>query len=255
MPGALVVGSRGGSEVQRGTGGAWEVVRVGDTLRPSDTVRTYDGEVDLTMNDIKVRVREGSEFAVRNIADSAIRARLRGRVESNVPEGKGSIEIESADSDAVVRTEGGHFTMLSDGRGVVAVGTVRGKVDFSAAGRSVSVGQGQTSVAVRGKAPTKPREALRQVLLAVEWPEVKETNRRTMELSGKVAAGSRVLVQGKAVEVLPDGGFTTQVSLRRGRQKVAVSAEDLLGRKRESSTSFLVDDSLPDVRMRERLWR
>ncbi len=253
-PSALVTNKNGKVEVSR-SAGTWRELNVGDKLSANDAVRTAeDAELEITVSDVRVRVRERSELKVKKISQRALRAQLRGHLESNVPKGSGVVEIEAENSDALVRSEGGKFSMTADARGMVAVATVNGHVDLSAAGRVVGVEAGQVSRVRPGNKPEEPKIARRSVLLNVDWPERKETNRRTIPLKGRVEAGSRVLVQGQPVEVDQLGNFKTEVALRYGRQKVAVTAVDVLGRRRQQDTSILQDDKLPNIEA-EKLWR
>ena len=81
--------------------------------------------------------------------------------------------------------------------------------------------------------PTVPVEALRRVLLNVQWPNQRETNKATLPIAGRVEPGSRVFVQGEPVAVGEGGTFRTEVPLRQGRQKIAVVTVDALGRRKQ----------------------
>lgn len=253
---ARVVAQSGTVEVRRAEAETWGPIEVGDTLQASDAVRTSsDGQIEVTVGQIKVRVKERSELRVKTITETALRAQLRGRAESEVTPGKGVLELEGEGSDAVARSEGGRFTMSSDGRGVVAVASVQGRVKLTAAGKDVTVNEGQISRVRPKKAPDRPTKALRRVLLAVDWPDTKETNKRRMPLTGRVELGTEVIIQGKPIAVDANGRFKAEVSLVNGRQSVAVVAVDVLGRERRASEKFLVDASLPDVEVKEKLWQ
>jgi hypothetical protein len=168
--------------------------------------------------------------------------------------GKGRVEIEANGADALAVAEGGRFSMLSDGRGVVAVAAVKGEVKLSSAGKSVQLKEGQVGRVRPGRPLEPPTAVLRQVLLSVDWPDQRETNRRTFKLAGHVDVGTRVMVQGHLVDVAPNGRFETRVSLRQGRQNVAVTAVDVLGRRKQQHEGFLMDETLPDVKVKGRLW-
>ena len=49
--------------------------------------------------------------------------------------------------------------------------------------------------------------------------------------------------------------FRTEVPLRQGRQKIAVVTVDALGRRKQVESIVLRDDSLPDVKVKKRLWQ
>jgi hypothetical protein len=104
-------------------------------------------------------------------------------------------------------------------------------------------------------APSKPVEALRRVLLNVQWPNQKETNKATFPIAGQVEPGSRVFVQDEPVAVEEGGNFRTEVPLKQGKQKIAVVTIDALGRRKQVETVVLRDDSIPDVKVKKRLWQ
>ena len=106
-----------------------------------------------------------------------------------------------------------------------------------------------------GEAPGEPAAALRRVLLSVQWPGQRETNQATLPVVGRVEPGSRVFVQGQPVTVEAGGGFRAQVPLRKGKQKIAVVTVDALGRRKQVDTIVMRDDSLPDARVKKKLWQ
>ena len=252
---ATVTASRGQVERQRGAAGQWAQVREGDQLGSSDALRTFAGEADLAVEGVRLRLHESSGVLLRAVDPRRLRARVRGSVESEVAPGKGSLDLEVEESDAVAHSDGGHFYITADGRGVIAVAAVTGSVHLTSAGKSVEVQQGEVSRVVAAAAPAQPIEALRRVLLSVEWPRDKETNRARLPVSGRVDSGSRVFVQGQPVPVEPGGAFRAEVPLRKGRQKIAVVTIDALGRRKASESFVLRDDSLPDVKVKKKLWQ
>jgi hypothetical protein len=252
---ATVISQKGKVEVQRKKG-EWKTVNVGDRLDVTDAIRTSeDAEVDIAVNQVKLRIHERSEFAVKKLSDSVIRGRLTGRMESQVSAGKGSVEVEAEGSDAVVKTQGGHFSMISNGQGVVAVANLSGEVDVAAKGKSVSLKAGQVSHIKSNAAPEPPSRALKNVLLAVEWPGAKVTNKKSITLAGKVEIGSRVTIQGRIIEPKEDGTFTAQVDLRPGRQELSVVATDVLGRKKRAQNMLTHDAKAPNIKLKDKLWQ
>lgn len=253
---AVVTSQKGKVEVRRGGTTQWAPLSVGDRLVADDSLRTLrDSRVELSVNEVKVRVHEQSHLGVKSITDTALRAKVTGRMESEVPLGKGRVEIEAEGSDAVVTTTGGHFAVMSDGHGVVSVATVTGRVNLEAAGKSVDVTPGKMSGVVAGQAPRAPEAAMREVLLSVSWPQDRVTNRRSIPIAGVVEVGSRVLVQGEPIKVGPDGKFNTEIELEQGQQLVAIVAEDAMGRRRQKSANFERDNVPPSMRVKEPLWR
>ncbi len=64
-----------------------------------------------------------------------------------------------------------------------------------------------------------------------------------------------MFVQGEPVTVEEGGVFRAQVPLRQGRQKIAILTVDALGRRKQVEGVVLRDDSLPDVKVKKRLWQ
>lgn len=251
-----VVEAAGRVEVKRGTASDWSAVKVGDRLGEEDSVRTFeDSRLELELADIRVTVEERSELRVREVTETVLRAAFRGRVQSRVTENRGNaLELQVEGTDTTLRTEGGVFAVNADGRGAVAVATVSGKVDFSARGRTVTLGEGQVSQQVGDAPPEAPRSALERVLLSVQWPGKKETNAAEVPVRGVVEVGSRVRVQGQYVEVDAKGRFTARVRLKQGEQTVAVVATDVLGRRARDETRLVVDRRAPSVDRENRPW-
>jgi hypothetical protein len=139
---------------------------------------------------------------------------------------------------------------------VVAVASVTGIVHLTGGGRSVDVTKGQVSrVLANTQAPSQPAEALRRVLLSVQWPEQKSTNKSSVPIVGKVEPGSRVFVQGQPVTVDNGGTFRAEVPLKQGKQKIAVVTVDALGRRKQLESVVRRDDSLPDAKVKKKLWQ
>lgn len=252
---AVVASLTGSPQVRVSGSSDWRPLVEGQRLGADDALRTPgNATVALKVKDLRVNVHERSEFKVSSLTRTVLRAKVRGRIDSDVPQGTGTIEVEAEGSDAVVRSSGGHFAMTSDGRGVVAVATVSGGVNLSARGRSVEVKAGQVGRVKPNAAPDPPSAALRRVLLSVDWPNQKLTNRRQLPVAGRVEIGSRVLVQGRPVEVGADGRFNAEVALEDGKQKVSVTVVDVLGRKRQSNTTIEVDEKAPTVTLKEKPW-
>ena len=250
---AVVTASRG--QVELIHDGTVTVAKVGDHLGVKDALRTQIGEADLAVDGVKVRVHESSRLEMRQIMKRVMRARLRGSVESEVdPDGKLDVEIE--ESDAVAHSEGGHFFITADGKGVVAVASVTGTVHLTGGGKTVQVNKGQVSrVLAVNDAPSLPAAALRRVLLSVQWPNRKETNQASLPIVGRVEPGSRVFVQGQPVTVESGGSFRAEVPLKQGKQTIAVVTVDALGRRKQLESVVRRDDSLPDARVKKKLWQ
>jgi len=251
---AVVISRKGKVELQRGLQGNWSDAQVGDRLAPSDALRTHEGEAEVGVDGVKMRVHEASALRLKDANARWLRAQVRGSVESDVEPGKGSIDVEVEGSDARAHSQGGHFFVTADGRGVVAVAAVTGSVNLTSHGRQVEVKPGTVS-RVAGGAPEDASPALRRVLLAVRWPQERATSKDTVPVSGKVEAGSRVFIQGQPVPVEPGGSFRADVPLRDGKQTVAVVAIDPMGRRKQVDTTIVRDQSTPTVRVKRKLWQ
>lgn len=253
----VVLSTTGKAEVRRGAQQVgWVALQEGERLRENDAVRTLeDGTLELKVSDIRVAVEERSQLEVKRITQAVFRARFSGRIASKVGRGSAALELETPDSGAVVRTDEGAFSITADGNGVVAVATVSGKVDFSARGRTVTVGAGEISRAIDKGGPEAPRPGLQDVLLSVVWPARKETRFSVVQISGKVTPGSRVKVQNTLASVRRDGRFTARVRLRQGTQKIAVVATDVAGQTRRVEAELFHDGRAPEVDLTRRPWQ
>jgi hypothetical protein len=254
-PQAVVTASRGKVELSRGASGAWSDVKVGDRLGVRDALRTDTGEADLAVDGVKVRIHEASRLELKSIEKRAMRAKVRGSLESEV-DSTGRLDVEVDDSDATAYSQGGHFFVTSDGKGVIAVAAVTGTVHLTSQGKSVDVNKGEVSrIGGHTESPSPPAAALRRVLLSVQWPNVKESNQTTVPITGRVEPGSRVFVQGQPVVVEAGGLFRADVPLKQGKQKIAVVMVDAMGRRKQVEGVVKRDDSLPAVKVKKKLWQ
>jgi glucodextranase-like protein len=252
---AVVTARSGKVQLLRANDGSVSEAQVGDQLGVRDAVRTAEGDADLTFDGVRMRLHDASQLTVEELHRQKMRARVRGSVESDVAE-NATLDVEAEGGDAVAHSDGGHFFITSDGHGVVAVATVTGSVHLAGNGKSVEVAKGQVSRVTRAQpTPSQPAAALRRVLLSVQWPNQKETNRATLPIVGRVEPGSRVFVQGVPVAVEPGGSFHAEVPLREGRQKIAVVTVDALGRKRQVESVVMRDDSAPGIKVKKKLWQ
>ena len=252
---AVVTAKNGKVQVLRAVDGSVAEAKVGDRLSALDALRTELGEADVAVEGVRLRLHEGSRLELKQVGKQNLRARARGSVESEV-EQKGKLDVEIENSDAIAHSDGGHFFVTADGRGVVAVASVTGIVNVSGGGKSIELNKGEVTDMTRSNPrPTVPVAALRRVLLNVQWPNEKETNKSTLPIAGRVDPGSRVFVQGEPVAVEEGGTFRAEVALHQGKQKIAVVTVDALGRRKQVESVVLRDDSLPDVKVKKRLWQ
>jgi hypothetical protein len=252
---AVVTAKNGKVQVLRAADGSVSEAKVGDRLSVRDALRTEAGEADVAVDGVRMRLLEGSRLELKQVTKQGLRARVRGSIESQVDQ-LGKLDVEMENSDATAHSAGGHFFVTADGRGVVAVASVTGVVNVSSGGKSVALNEGEVTRMTKAEpTPSKPVAALRRVLLSVQWPDQKETNKATFPIEGRVEPGSRVFVQGEQVAVEAGGTFRAEVPLKKGRQKIAVVTVDALGRRKQVEGVVLRDDSLPDVKVKKRLWQ
>ncbi len=253
-PQAVVTASRGKVELLHGGSGSWADVKVGDRLGAKDALRTAVGEADLAVDGVKVRVHEASRLDVKSVSKGSMRTRIHGSLESEVDK-TGKLDVEIEGSDATAFSQGGHFFVTADGKGVIAVAAVTGSVHLSGNGKSVDVQKGEISRIQGPAGPSLPAAALRRVLLSVQWPSAQGTNQASVPIAGHVEPGSRVFVQGQPVAVEAGGSFRAEVPLREGKQRIAVVTVDALGRRKLVEGMVKRDDSLPAARVKKKLWQ
>jgi hypothetical protein len=240
---AKVVASRGTVEI-RGTNADWKPASIGQTVSEQDALRTADdGMVEVSVRDVRLKVHEASELQVDQLAENRIRAKLKGRMESQVPSGKGEVEVESQDLPAVAKSKGGHFFMMSTGRGVVTVASVEGSVSLTSLGKTTEVAEGKRSTVTKGKAPSTPTATFEQVLLRVSWPKLVDKE-PVREISGTLRGNARLFIQGHHVEVDKKGNFKKKVNLRDGEQVVRATAIDVAGRTDSQSRTLNLNRKL-----------
>ncbi|MCA1829753.1 MAG: hypothetical protein LC689_22765, partial [Myxococcales bacterium] len=152
------------------------------------------------------------------------------------PDGERVLKIEN--EGAVTETHGARFSVLSTGA-TIAVATELGSVNFKAADREVVVGEGQTAIARKGEPPTAPEPTAAvpvELLLKVASAIPADNERICTRVSGVVAAGSEVLMDGVPVPADAEGRFAAEVPRDPPDKKaVLVATRDPLGREQTRS--------------------
>jgi hypothetical protein len=253
-------------EVRRATGEAWLSrgggprvrLAVGAALRESDVIETSDGSaIELGAGDsYQVFLDGAARFGVKEITAELSRFRLEeGLAEARVRSEAGRVLVIDSSDDASVRTGGGRVTVAAGG-GRVAVGVTEGEAQLGSGGQIVAVRAGQFSMAERGKAPSAAVALPRSLLLKVDWPTERETNRRRITIRGRASPGALVSVGGERVKVGPDGVFTHILFLREGQQTIDAVARDVAGRSETvRSKPVVLDTRAPDAEFDTRnLW-
>jgi hypothetical protein len=130
-----------------------------ETQNESRTKALFDDDSILTVGEnSKVRITEYVYNPNQNIRSAVVHL-LEGRLRALVAKafkGPGS-KFEIHTPTAVAAARGTYFVVWSEGgkSGMVNIGE-EGKVDFTAAGKTVTVSPGQYSVALPGQAPSQP---------------------------------------------------------------------------------------------------
>jgi hypothetical protein len=242
----LVVTSVSGSvRIWRGgrSGEAQEAM-VGTELRQDDLVETGNGATtQLTAGGrYRVDLEPNSEFAVKEITAELSRFRLAsGLMSASVQDNPTrAFEVE-AGRQAVARTRGGELSVASSER-TATVAVRRGETELQSGGRAVVIRAGQQSLARDGMAPSAPAPVPASLLLKVDWPGELLTNRRRLVITGRTAPGAVLSVDGRSVEVEPDGTFRHVTYLREGRQTISIAGRDVAGHHlNEKSPEIQVD--------------
>lgn len=249
----------GAVQLRRGLDGGWADAKAGDVLQPSDGVRTSDGSYAMLVGGEtwEVRMEPGTEVGIGELKESITRLLLEGGMARAVVKGQGRhvFEVRASSSDAVATTDGGVFTIASNGRGTVAVGTESGEVALSGAGRVVIVRAGQQSVVTPGKAPSEPTTVPSTLLLKVALPTRPTVNTPRLAVKGTVAPGSMVEVQGRIVTVDERGQFEAPVGLKEGKNVVSVRARGVGGTEASSGATVELDTTVKAPTIDRDLWK
>lgn len=240
--------SSGGAVLFR-AGAQREPLLAGAELRPDDLIETVEGAsaVLVAGESYQVVLEGAARFAVKEIAAEVSRFRIEdGLVTATVRDDPGRTFVVEA-SEAVARTRGGTLA-VANVAGAVTMGVTGGAAEFEAAGRIVTLQRGQGSTAAAGLPPTPPVALPRSLLLKVDWPSSRETNRRKLVVRGQATPGVVLTLGGQRVAVGADGRFTQTVWLREGAQELDAVARDVAGRRERSrSQTVILDTRAPDT--------
>lgn len=249
----------GSVQIRHGLDGGWQDARPGDALLPSDGVRTTDGSYAVLVGGEtwEVKMEPGTEVGIGDLKESITRLLLESGMAKATVKGQGrhTFEVRATNSDATASTDGGVFTIASNGKGTVAVGTESGEVSFSGAGRVVIVRAGQQSIVRPGEAPSTPVTIPSSLLLKVALPTKKTINTPRLVLKGEVPPGSMVEVQGRIVTVDDAGRFEVPVTLKEGKNPLSVRARGVGGIEVKSSGLVELDTTVKAPTIDPGLWK
>lgn len=249
----------GAVQIRRGLDGGWEDAKSGDTLQPSDGVRTKDGSYAVLVGEEtwEVKMEPGTEVGIGELKETISQLLLQSGMARATVKGGGrhTFEVRAANSDAVARSDGGVFTIANNGKGTVAVGTERGEVSFAGGGRVVIVRAGQQSIVKPGQGPSEPTTIPSSLLLKVALPTKTTTNTKTIKVSGDVEPGAMVEVQGRIVTVDERGHFEIPVPLQEGKNPLTVRARGVGGHEAKSSGEVELDTTVKPTTIDKNLWK
>ncbi len=249
----------GAVQIRRGLDGGWQEAKAGDALLPSDGVRTTDGSYAVLVGGEtwEVKMEPGTEVGIGDLKESITRLLLESGMAKATVKGRGrhTFEVRATGSDASASTDGGVFTIASNGLGTVALGTQSGEVSFSGAGRVVIVRAGQQSIVKPGQAPSTPITIPSSLLLKVSMPTKKTINTPKLVLKGDVEPGALVEVQGRIVSVDERGHFEVPVSLKEGKNSLRVQARSVGGTEAKSSAAVELDTTVKAPTIDPGLWK
>ncbi len=246
-------------QLRKGASGEWQDAKSGDALAPSDGVRTSDGSYAVLVGGEtwQVKMEPGTEVGIGELKESITRLLLESGMARATVKGGGRhvFEVRATNSDAVARTDGGVFTIASNGQGTVAVGSESGEVAFSGGGRVVIVRAGQQSIIKPGQAPSAPVTVPSSLLLKVALPSKPTVNTPKLTLKGTVAPGSVVEVQGRIVRVDEQGRFEAPVALREGKNPLLIRARGVGGVEAKSEGQVELDTTVRPTTIDKNLWK
>lgn len=244
-------------QIKRADGG-WADAKDGDTVNSSDGVRTADGSYAVVVGGEfwEVKMEPGTEVEIGELSDSISKLLLESGMARATVKGSGrhTFEVRANKSDAVARTDGGVFSIASNGNGTVAVGTQEGAVEFLGKGRVVIVRAGQQSIIRPGEEPTEPVSIPSSLLLKVALPGRKVVNRSRLVVVGTAEPGARIEIEGKMVKLDAKGRFETTLKLREGKNSIQVTGHSVGALQASSSHQIELDTTVKKTTIDKNLW-
>jgi hypothetical protein len=224
-------------KVERRGASSWLPVRRGEKLAQEEAIRTDEGAgavLDIG-GAATVEIAPKSQFAVREISESVAKVRIdEGRISAVVTGQKGKLRVETKGSDAVAEADAGEFDVLASGSGQMSVATKKGKVRLTSQDSTVEVDEGKSSVALPGVAPAAPVAIPPSLFLKLAGGKGGSQREKRTTVRGNTLPGAVISINGVRVHTDAKGGFTADVPLAVGKNKIVVDAEDVLGRKQSA---------------------
>jgi len=256
-----IVKLEGTVEIKRDGKDAWEPATVGATLSERDAIRTStDASAELDAAGNIVSLMGGTDVKVAELTTGLTRYLLGKGLITGVARsssGAGKLAVDVDGTDVAVRATDGSFRVSSNGTGTVAVAAQDGDVSVAAKGKEIVLHKGQRTLVLPNEAPTEPQALATSLLLKVQWPKERETNKRVVTITGRTEAGALVFAMGKPVQVGADGKFSEKVTLPDGETTLRVTASDVSGNsERAAGPRILVDTQGATSKFKtEDLWK
>jgi hypothetical protein len=248
LPMALSITGLDGQVDHSREGREWKPAEIGMVLEPKDRIRTADdARATLTKPGMfNVELDSGSNLEVKELEEKVSKFMLeKGMISADVVENPDKIfEVEAAES--IARTTGANFKMTVNNQGLVALGTMKGRVNVEAEGKVIQVDEGFMTKVVKGKTPQDPIKIPSALLLKVRWPKSRELSKRKIVIAGKTKPGARVKIEGKVIPVGNRGRFRQVVALKEGTNKLKVESYDVGGNSTVKESPKLFVDTRPD---------
>lgn len=168
--------------------------------------------------------------------------------------GRHTFEVRANKSDAVARTDGGVFSIASNGNGTVAVGTQEGAVEFLGKGRVVIVRAGQQSIVRPGEEPTAPAAIPSSLLLKVALPGRSVVNKSKLVVVGTTEPGARIEIAGKTLSADAKGRFETTLKLKEGKNAIEVKGSSVNALQTTSTHQIELDTTVRKTTIDKNLW-
>ena len=248
LPMALSITGLDGKVDHSREGREWKPAEIGMVLEPKDRIRTADdARATLTKPGMfNVELDSGSNLEVKELEEKVSKFMLEeGMISADVVNNPDKIfEVEAAES--VARTTGANFKMTVNNKGLVALGTMKGRVNVEAEGKVIQVDEGFMTKVIKGKTPQDPIKIPSALLLKVRWPKQRELSKRKIVVAGKTKPGARVKIDGRVVPVGNRGRFRQVVALKEGANKLKVESYDVGGNTTTKESPKLFVDTRPD---------
>ncbi|MBD2744127.1 FecR family protein [Coleofasciculus sp. FACHB-1120] len=201
-------------------------VKAGDRLQASGSLTTnFDARVVLAMEDGigTVQVSENTNVQVKTLKtskDGSKQTRLyldKGQVNAKVrPFTNPNSNFEVETPGGIAGTRGTEFGVTVGSNGKTGLSTIRGKVAFSARGKTVLVEPGYSALIVPGQAPTIPKVTTGDTRLKLQVLSV--TGDGQVRVTGTVDPINLVLVNNQIVDTGGEGQLDTVVPIPSNRQ-------------------------------------